>query len=617
MEILLPFMVLMPAIGLFGILFLPRDAEKAISWVSFWVSLLHLCVSVLAIWFWVRGGFALINLKEIVIYKTQNYEFFIDFYFDALSAVYILTGSLLTFLVTRYSTTYLHLEKGFKRFFAAMLLFFLGYNLVVLAGNFETLFLGWEMLGISSFLLIAFYRERYLPVKNAIKVFSIYRIGDVGFILVLWLSHNFWHENITFLKFSEAKAIQEHFFQHEGAGVAIALFVLLAAMVKSAQFPFSSWLARAMEGPSSSSAIFYGSLSVHIGAFLLLRTQDFWFDQIIVRVAIGVVGFLTAATSSPVARTQSSIKGQIAYSATAQIGLIFIEIALGLRYLAMLHFVGNAFLRSYQLLISPSVVAYLIREQHYLKPHFKPSLESSFPKKIRNTFYILSIKEWYLEEFLYAVLWKPLKDLGRQLFFLSHYGVIGFLALFYAGFRIWIHVSEQRLYLFSILISVLALLAVVRAFAERENAMKAWSLLTLSHFLRELAVASGEKFTPEHSLIYLSGVLFSAILGWFCLNRVYNIMGRIDLNAFWGNSEKHPLLNTAFLFATLGMICFPSTTAFLGKDLIFNHIHQEQILLVAVVSLTFVVDGIATIRIYARIFLGSNTFKELKVKSEN
>lgn len=143
-------------------------------------------------------------------------------------------------------------------------------------GNMVAGFLGWEVLGISSFLLISFYRERYLPSKNAVKIFSIYRIGDVGILLAMWLSHHLWHANITFQQLAEAAAVQAHLREHSWIGVIISLMILLAAIAKSAQFPFSSWLPRAMEGPTPSSAIFYGSLSVHMGLFLMIRTFPFW-----------------------------------------------------------------------------------------------------------------------------------------------------------------------------------------------------------------------------------------------------------------------------------------------------------------------------------------------------
>ena len=149
-------------------------------------------------WFW--NGHPSLNLKEIVLFNTTGYEFFVDFYFDTITATYLVVGSVLTFLVTLYSRYYLHREKGYKRFFNTVLFFYTGYTIAIFSGNLETLFIGWEMLGISSFLLIAFYRDRYLPVKNAVKVFSIYRVGDVGILLAMWMSHHLFHENITFLK---------------------------------------------------------------------------------------------------------------------------------------------------------------------------------------------------------------------------------------------------------------------------------------------------------------------------------------------------------------------------------------------------------------------------------
>ncbi len=112
-----------------------------------------------------------------------------------------------------------------------------------------------------------------------------------------------------------------------------------------------------------------------------MRTYPFWEQQFSVRILIGVLGLATTVITTGIARVQSSIKSQIAYASIAQIGLIFIEVAAGWHALALIHFAGNAFLRTYQLLVSPSVVSYLIREQFY---NFSPrdrSIENSFPKK--------------------------------------------------------------------------------------------------------------------------------------------------------------------------------------------------------------------------------------------
>jgi NADH:ubiquinone oxidoreductase subunit 5 (subunit L)/multisubunit Na+/H+ antiporter MnhA subunit len=188
-------------------------------------------------------------------------------------------GSALFTLVVTYSSVYMHREKGYARFFANVWFFYMGYTLTVVAGNFETLFAGWEVLGVSSFLLIAFYRDRYLPVKNALKVFSVYRIADVGLLLAMWMSHHFWHANVPFTVLEMHDLVREHVVDHAGMAWVIGLMLLLTAMAKSAQLPFTTWLPRAMEGPTPSSAIFYGSLSVHMGAFILIRTHALWSES--------------------------------------------------------------------------------------------------------------------------------------------------------------------------------------------------------------------------------------------------------------------------------------------------------------------------------------------------
>src|SRR6185437_15411499 len=136
--------------------------------------------------------------------------------------------------------------------------------LLTLAGNLDLMFAAWEMVGLSSFLLIAFYRERQSAVRNALKTYSVYRIADIGMLLAACLEGS-----------------------GERSGYLIGLLLLVAAIGKSAQFPFSFWVARAMEGPTPSSALFYGALSVHAGAYLLLRTYPLWNDVLLVHVCGG------------------------------------------------------------------------------------------------------------------------------------------------------------------------------------------------------------------------------------------------------------------------------------------------------------------------------------------
>lgn len=597
-----------PLLGVVLNSILPAKSEGALSKAAFTIVGLQLLSILVFTGFWIYRGFPTLNTRDISLFRAVDYVFFIDFYFDKITAVYLLVGAFITFLVTTYSRFYMHREIGFKRFFNTILLFYLGYNLTIISGNLETLFIGWEILGISSFLLIAFYRHRYLPVKNAVKVFSIYRIGDVGLILAMWATHHFWHENITFLKLNNYELVNAKLQAHSLVGVFISIMILMAAAAKSAQLPFSSWLPRAMEGPTPSSAIFYGSLSVHIGVFLLLRTFAFWEHQLSVRILIGILGLCTSIVSGGIARVQSSVKSQIAYASISQIGLIFIEVAAGFENLALIHFAGNAFLRTYQLLVSPSVVTYLIRQQFY---NFVPrplTLEDSLPKKIENSFYILCLKEWNLDSLVYRLYWKPFKSIGRRLDFLTVKQVILFMVPVYLIGLYLVYnkemIPEPILEYMPFVFAFIGLLLVLKSFAEKKNAMLGWILVNMNHFWVALAIAFNDNFDYNQVYFYLSGIVICGTIGLFTLRQLKHQVNEMDLDHYHGHGYKHPKLALLFLLACLGVTGFPITPTFIGEDLMFSHIHYDQVVLAFFISLSFIIDGLSIIRIYARLFMG-------------
>lgn len=608
MSSILQFFILVPLLGFFISLAVPSNRERLISQVAFLSVGINLTgfQFFLLYWFWM--GAPVLNLEEIVLYRTEGFVFLIDFYFDNVTATFLFVGSLLTFLVTIYSRDYLHREQGYKRFFNTILFFYFGYTLTIFSGNFETLFVGWEILGISSFLLIAFYRDRYLPVKNAVKVFSIYRTGDVGILLAMWMSHHLFHENITFLKLSNYEMVSEHLQGHSWLGIFISMMILLSAAAKSAQLPFSTWLPRAMEGPTPSSAIFYGSLAVHMGVFLLLRTFPFWEHQVSVRIIIGLLGLFTSVLTTGMARVQSSVKSQIAYASIAQIGIIFIEIAAGLEYLALVHFAGNAFLRTYQLLVSPSVVSYQIREQFYTFVPRKSVSEDSLLKKLKYSFYIMCLKEWNLDSLMYRFLWNPVKWTGKKLgfvdtprvllFFIPAY-IGGILIYFYSS-----HLPNEVMQFVPIVFSVIGLAMVLKSFTERVYARMGWILVITNHYWVALAISMNEAYSINHTLLYLSGITVFGVIGYLALQRLKNLEGVIDLNLFHGHVHKHPKIALVFLISSLAVSGFPITPSFIGEDLIFMHIHQDQYVLAFVTALSFIIDGLAIIRIYARTFMG-------------
>ncbi len=606
---ILPIFIIIPFSGFLISLLVPQHKEALMSRVAFTIAGIQLTLTFIYVIFWLLQGYHPISATDLIIYDAHDYRFYIDLCFDKISLVYLLVGSFLTFLVTIYSRYYLHREKGYKRFFNTILFFFLGYNLTILAGNFETLFIGWEVLGISSFLLIAYYRERYLPVRNAVKVFSLYRIGDIAMILAMWASHHFWHKNISFLTLTNEQLVDMHLQSHAYIGIFISMMILLAAAIKSAQLPFSSWLPRAMEGPTPSSAIFYGSMSVHIGVFLLLRTEPFWHHILLMKILIGVLGLFTSIVANSIARVQSSVKSQIAYASITQIGLIFIEIAFGLDNLALMHFAGNAFLRTYQLLVSPSVVSYLIKEQFN---NFIPrplTFEDHIPRKLENTFFILSLKEWNLDALIHKVYWQPLKWIGRKFEFvtfkwilivLSPIYIIGLFCLYHKDI-----VPEEIQHILPFIFAFIGLIMVFKSFAETKSIFFTWTLMIMNHFWIALALGFNENFDLNEIYIYLSGIIVAGLVGYITLRKLQSTQQTsINLHDYQGYSYQYPKMGFVFLLSCLGLSGFPITPTFLGEDLIFSHIHSDQIILVFIISMSFIVDGLSIIRMYSKIFMG-------------
>ncbi len=621
MEYIIVSLILLPLLGFFATSFLPKHNENLIAQTVRLFTGSHLLLTLVFVASWLIGGAQNINLHELSVMSSDHYDFFIDLYADKLTIVYLLFGSFLTFLIGIFSRRYLHRESGYKRFFNVLLFFFFGYTLVIFSGNFETMFIGWEVLGISSFLLIAFYRTRYLPVKNAVKVFSIYRIGDVGLILAMWLSHHLWGHNIAFHELDDVKLIHHYLVNHSTEAIFISLLIFLTASAKSALFPFSSWLPRAMEGPTPSSAIFYGSLSVHIGAFLMLRTIHYWEDQIVVCFVIGGVGLLTAVLANFSARVQSSVKSQIGYASIAQIGLIFIEIACGLEWLALIHIAANAFYRTYQLLISPSIVTYKIREQFY---HFIPrhkTFEDSLPKRIEYSLYLLSLREWNMDNALYRFMWNPLKRFGNQLNFLSIKHVAWFFVpVFGTGIILYQFKSDlpsAMQYALPIVFGTIGLVMVVKAFTERRNALTSWVLVIMNHIWIVLAISYSDKLSITEMVYYFSGIVVAGFVGYRCLIRLKRLEQNVSLDQFHGHVYEHPKITLIFLLACLGLAGFPITPTFIGEDLLFSHIEEHQFVLAALAAISFIVDGIALVRIYSRVFLGphNKTYHEVAKRS--
>ena len=602
----LQYFVILPLIGLLILLAIPRSSERLLVGVTLAACSIHLAGVVLFATFWLWNGSPTLDIRQLTLYESGDFVFFIDFLFDRTTLVFAVVGSSLTLLVSLFSKYYMHRDDGFKRFFCALSLFFLGYNLLVFAGNLETLFIGWEIIGVTSFLLIAFYRERYLPVKNAFKVLSYYRIGDICLMLAMWMCHHLFHRNVVFSEWSNGSTMQVLFQDHWGKATFVAFMLITAAAVKSGQLPFSNWLPRAMEGPTNSSAIFYGALASHLGVFLLLRTFEFWESQWALRFLVMGVGLVTCLVATGIARVQSTVKTQIAYSSIAQMGLMFVEIAAGWHLLAMVHFAGNALMRTYQILVSPSVLSYQVHNMFFeFVPHRKP-LVGSFYGRLSSAAYLWSLKESNLEGAWQRYAWRPTKALGQ---FLNRGGLGTIwlipiaLTLFGAGVALHLFDNNGTAAL-QIGLAGLSQIFLVQVFAFRGEARNAWLILAGSQGLMFAAVQFLDDFSRFESAMYLGGMLLFFFIGYACLLRLVSREGSVSLDCYHGHAYEHRRLALLFLVCCLAFAGFPITPTFLGVDLIFARVGTDKLLLIALVAMNWLILELALIRIYIRVFLG-------------
>jgi len=288
--------------------------------------------------------------------SMEHYHFVIKLVFDRLSVPFAILSFLLCGTIGAFANSYLHREPGFHRFFVLYSLFILGMVTASLADTIETLFIGWELVGLSSALLVAFFHERPMPVHNGLRVWTVYRISDAALLLAsVALHHLHGHGDFDTLLGAQpwpfgAAALDS------AQALLVGLLIVVAAAGKSALIPFSGWLPRAMEGPTPSSAIFYGALSVHLGAFLLLRFSPVLEASLIVSGVVVALGLLTAIFAALASRVQSDIKSALSFASLTQVGIIVAEIGLGCRYVALVHLLGHACLRTLQFLRASSVL---------------------------------------------------------------------------------------------------------------------------------------------------------------------------------------------------------------------------------------------------------------------
>jgi len=357
-----------------------------------------------------RGGFAARVVHLGRLFEVGHHSASIDLVADGLSVPYVCFSTGLCSLVNAFAGKYLHREPGFTRFFILLALFGTGMNLMVLAGSIDVLFAGWEFLGVSSALLIGFFHERRNAVEAAFRAFVTYRVCDVGLFGASVVIHRATGTGDFASLFAGAWPHATCLVDGRTA-VLIMLLIAFAALGKSAQVPFSGWLPRAMEGPTPSSAIFYGALSIHAGAYVLLRCESLLDAAPLTAWLLVLVGTGTAVHGAIVGSVQTDLKSMLAYSSMTQAGLILAEIGLGLRILPLVHVCSHAVLRSLQILRSPSAM----HDRHELAaalggPPGRPawSIVRLLPPGVERHLYHVALERGFEETIVSRVIVRPL-----------------------------------------------------------------------------------------------------------------------------------------------------------------------------------------------------------------
>jgi NAD(P)H-quinone oxidoreductase subunit 5 len=342
-------------------------------------------------------------------FAVHEYRFPLVLMADHLSLPFLAMTIVLSGLIGQFSATYLHRERGFFRFFVLLHLFAFGSLLAFAAGSFDLLIGGWELVGITSVLLIAFFDQRPAPVENSLRVFAVYRACDIGLLVGAFALHK-WAGTASFAaglpKLGGAQS------------TIVCLFLLLAAAGKAAQIPFSGWLPRAMEGPTPSSAVFYGAISIHAGAYLLLRVQPLLAEAPAASVSVILVGVATAIYGTIAGRASADAKTSLAFASLTQVGVVFAEIGLGWRSIATAHILGHALVRTLQFLRAPSMLHDYHRMHSAIGGEISPTgshLEDMVPEQMRVWLYRWALDRGHLDTILDRWFIHPLLQLSKLL----------------------------------------------------------------------------------------------------------------------------------------------------------------------------------------------------------
>src|SRR5450432_2881402 len=328
---------------------------------------LTFCGAAFAMALWIVSQFSSLALPhtEFVVNWLRSGDFSVDFAFslDQLSLVMLLVVTGVGFLIHIYSVGYMWEEGGYYRFFSYLNLFMFFMLTLVLANNYLLMFVGWEGVGLASYLLIGFYFLKDSAANAGKKAFIVNRIGDFAFLIGMFLIiQHFGSLNYDTVFDKIAKG---HFSPEAGWGLftVIGLCLMFGAAGKSAQVPLYVWLPDAMEGPTPVSALIHAATMVTAGIYMIARSTPLMVLVPEVQAVVAIIGCITALLAALIALTQNDLKRVMAYSTVSQLGYMFMGLGAGIQGIAsfavvgaMFHLFTHAFFKALLFLASGSVM---------------------------------------------------------------------------------------------------------------------------------------------------------------------------------------------------------------------------------------------------------------------
>ena len=333
--------------------------ERLTTFITINGALLSFSVSLFMFGFLLLDKFKPISLKLYTWFPDPEIMF--EFLLDGLSGTMMLLVTGLGLVIQIFSTSYMSGDPRYVKYFVYFNFFVFSMLLLVMSANFLVMFFGWELVGLSSYLLISFWSEKKKAAKAGNKAFVLNRIGDFGFLIALMMILN------TYDSFSFKKVFATTLINQPQNLDLIVVFLMIGAFGKSAQFPLFSWLPDAMEGPTPASALIHAATMVTAGVFMLVRISPLLQFSELSSILIISIGLLTALISAFAAINQDDIKKVLAYSTISQLGFMFIAIGAGAYVAAIFHLVTHAFFKALLFLGAGAVIHEMHHEQNIQK----------------------------------------------------------------------------------------------------------------------------------------------------------------------------------------------------------------------------------------------------------